>query len=103
MQFQKIKKSNTNTINGMQKKEMELRHNGACYHVNPQGLSWDDVNYYLVWYDSDAEKIKHYRVDKMLHIRLSGEKREGKEFFNKLDMADYARKALECSGEKNRR
>ena len=36
----------------------------------------------------------------MLHIRLSSEKREGKEFFNKLDMADYARKALECSGEK---
>ena len=65
------------------KKEMELRHNGAWYHISPWGLSWDDENYYLVGYDSDAEKIKHYRVDKMLHIRLSSENREGKEFFNK--------------------
>ena len=60
------------------KKEMELRHNGAWYHISPWGLSWDDENYYLVGYDSDAEKIKHYRVDKMLHIRFSSENREGK-------------------------
>ena len=76
------------------KKEMELRHNGAWYHISPWGLSWDDENYYLVGYDSDAEKIKHYRVDKMLHIRFSSENREGKEFFNKLDMADYAKKSF---------
>ena len=29
--------------------------------------------------------IKHYRVDKMLHIRMSDEPREGKEHFRKLD------------------
>ena len=50
------------------KKEMELRHNGAFYHISPWGLSWDDENYYMVGYDSDAQIIKHYRVDKMLHI-----------------------------------
>ena len=82
------------------KKEMELRHNGAWYHISPWGLSWDDENYYLVGYDSDAEKIKHYRVDKMLHIRLSSEKREGKEFFHKLDMADYAKKSFGMFGGK---
>lgn len=82
------------------KKEMELRHNGAWYHISPWGLSWDDENYYLVGYDSDAEKIKHYRVDKMLHIRLSSENREGKEFFNKLDMADYAKKSFGMFGGK---
>lgn len=60
------------------KKEMELRHDGAWYHISPWGLSWDDENYYLVGYDSDAEQIKHYRVDKMLHIKLSGESREEK-------------------------
>ena len=70
------------------KKEMELRHNGAWYHISPWGLSWDD------------EKIKHYRVDKMLHIRLSSENREGKEFFNKLDMADYAKKSFGMFGGK---
>ena len=82
------------------KKEMELRHNGAWYHISPWGLSWDNENYYLVGYDSDAEKIKHYRVDKMLHIRFSSENREGKEFFNKLDMADYAKKSFGMFGGK---
>lgn len=33
------------------KKEMELRHNGAWYHISPWGLSWDDENYYLIGYD----------------------------------------------------
>ena len=35
------------------KKEMELRHNGAYYHISPWGLSWDDENYYLIAYDSN--------------------------------------------------
>ena len=80
------------------KKEPELRHNGAYYHISPWGLSWDDANYYLVGYDSEAEKIKHYRVDKMLHIRMSDEKREGKEHFKKLDMAEYTRKSFGMFG-----
>ena len=76
------------------KKEMELRHNGAWYHISPWGLSWDDENYYLVGYDTDAGMIKHYRVDKMLRIKISDESREGKEHFKKLDMADYAKKSF---------
>ena len=49
------------------KKEMELRHGGAWYHISPWGLSWDDENYYMIGYDTEAQLIKHYRVDKMLH------------------------------------
>lgn len=79
---------------------MELRHDGAWYHISPWGLSWDDENYYLVGYDSDAGKIKHYRVDKMLHIELSNENREGKDYFKKLDMADYAKKSFGMFGGK---
>ena len=60
------------------KKEMELRHNGAVYHISPWGLSWDDENYYLIGYDSDAETIKHYRVDKMIHIEMSDENEKEK-------------------------
>ena len=51
------------------KKEMELRHDGKYYHISPWGLSWDDENYYLVGFDSEAGIIKHYRVDKMLHMK----------------------------------
>ena len=82
------------------KKEMELRHNGAWYHISPWRLSWDDENYYLVGYDTDAGMIKHYRVDKMLHIKISDESREGKEHFKKLDMADYAKKSFGMFGGK---
>lgn len=80
------------------KKEMELRHNGAWYHISPWGLSWDDENYYLVGFDSEAGLIKHFRVDKMLRIALSNENREGREHFKKLDMADYARKSFGMFG-----
>ena len=83
-----------------EKKEMKLRHGGKYYHISPWGLSWEGQNYYLVGYDSEAEKIKHYRVDKMLHIQVSEEKREGEQHFQQLDMADYAKKSFGMYGGK---
>ncbi len=80
------------------KKEMELRRGGAYYHISPWGLSWDDENYYLIGYDSEAQMIKHYRVDKMLRICMLAETREGKEYFKKLDMADYTKKSFGMFG-----
>ena len=82
------------------KKEMELRHNGGWYHISPWGLLWENENYYLVGYDDKAAKIKHYRVDKMLHIKTSEEVREGKEHFQKLDLAAYAKKSFGMFGGK---
>ena len=82
------------------KKEMELRHDGAFYHISPWGLSWDHENYYLVGYDSVEEKIKYYRVDKMLKVQMMEEEREGKEHFKKLDMAEYTRKSFSMFGGK---
>lgn len=74
------------------KKQPELRKGGARYVISPWGLSWDDENYYLVGYDSDADMIKHYRVDKMLHIKVENTKREGRYKFKEVDMAAYAKK-----------
>ena len=42
------------------KKEMELRHGGAWYHISPWGLSWDDENYYMIGFDSEAQKIRSW-------------------------------------------
>lgn len=84
------------------KKEMELRHNGAWYHVSPWGLSWDNENYYLVGYDAGVQQIRHYRVDKMLHIQMSEEDREGKEYLSRLNMADYTRKSFGMFGGRER-
>lgn len=81
-------------------KKMELRHNGAVYEVSPWSLSWDDENYYLIAYDNGEEKIKHFRVDKMLNIQSNGETREGKQAFKSFDMAAYSRKMFGMYGGK---
>lgn len=73
-------------------KKMVLRKGGDLYEVSPWALSWDDENYYLIAYDSMEEKIKHFRVDKMLHICITDKRREGKEHFKQFDMGRYAKK-----------
>ena len=72
-------------------KEMVLRKDGAWYHVSPWGLMWDDENYYLVGYDTEDGKIKHYRVDKMWRISVVDMKREGKEEFKAFNMPRYTK------------
>ena len=73
-------------------KQQILRKGGALYKVSPWALSWDDENYYLVAFDSDENKIKHFRVDKMLHIELTRERRKGARLFRSFDMGAYAKK-----------
>jgi predicted DNA-binding transcriptional regulator YafY len=72
-------------------KEMILRKDGAWYQVSPWALMWDDENYYLVAYDATDGKIKHYRVDKMLSISVTKEKRLGQEQFKRFDMPRYTK------------
>lgn len=79
-------------------KEKQLRHDGKLYQVSPWALTWDDENYYLIAYESESEKIKHYRVDKMLKIRVMQEKREGAENFRNFDMALYSKKTFSMFG-----
>lgn len=75
-------------------KEMQLRRGGKFYEVSPWLLTWDDENYYLIAFDSESGIIKHYRVDKMLKIRLSVENREGEDAFENFDIAAYSRKTF---------
>lgn len=72
-------------------KEMELRRDGAWYQVSPWSLMWDDENYYLVAYDAEDHKIKHYRVDKMLQISVTDTRREGKEAYRGFDVPRYTK------------
>lgn len=80
------------------KKETELRKSGQFYEISPWALSWDDENYYMIGYDSEAKKIKHYRVDKMLKSTCIDEAREGKELFDSFDVAAYTRKSFGMYG-----
>lgn len=75
-------------------KERQYRRNGAFYVVSPFAMTWDDENYYMVAYDSEAGMIKHYRVDKMEKISVLEEERDGQEAYEALDMAVYARKTF---------
>jgi predicted DNA-binding transcriptional regulator YafY len=76
------------------KKEMQLRRDGAYYEVSPWLLTWDNENYYLVAYDEDAEKMKYFRVDKMLHIERTDKPRLGKEAFEDLDVAAFSKRTF---------
>ena len=79
-------------------KQQHLRHGGALYTLSPWALTWDNENYYLVAYDSTRGTIRHYRVDRMLHIKQTDTLREGEEAFRNLDMAVYNRQAFGMFG-----
>lgn len=76
------------------KKERHYRKDGEYYVVSPFAMSWDDENYYLVAFDSEAGIIKHYRVDKMTDIATTDEDCDGTEAYKALDMAIYAKKVF---------
>ena len=84
-------------------KERVLRHNGEAYNVSPFALNWDDENYYLIAFDHKDEIIKHYRVDKMLEIRITDCVRRGKEEFGNADVSMYSRKVFSMFGGKSTR
>ena len=79
-------------------KETRVRKNGAFYEISPWALNWDDENYYLIGYDDEAKMIKHYRVDKIVKLEVTEEKREGKEYFNKFDTGSYAKRTFGMYG-----
>ncbi len=72
-------------------KKLVPRHEGDWYFVSPWALTWDDENYYMIAFDDREQKIKHYRVDKMMHISVVEERRAGKEEFKNFDMAEYSK------------
>ena len=74
------------------------RKNGEAYRVSPWALCWDDENYYLIAYDSEAEIIKHYRVDKMERIRLLKDERDGSELYKGFNPARYAKSVFSMFG-----
>ena len=76
------------------KKEREFRKNGEAYEVSPFAMFWDDENYYLIAYDTSAQMIKHYRIDKMTGISITQEIREGKEAFEQIDLSSYSKKVF---------
>lgn len=87
------------TDNISQKIVKKRRNDGNRYVVSPWALCWDDENYYLIAFDSNAQKIKHYRIDKMESVEiLHKEKRDGKKYFDKFDTAVYSKQVFGMYG-----
>ena len=74
------------------RKEKVFRREGGLYAVSPYGLIWNSENYYLVAYDGGSGQMRHYRVDKMDRIALTGQPRQGEERFPDFDLAAYGQK-----------
>lgn len=80
-------------------KELVPRKNGKIYRISPWALTCKDENYYLIAHDEQSNTIKHFRVDKMGHIKvLAGVARQGGELFEKFDIAAYANKTFSMFG-----
>ncbi len=73
---------------------LEPKKNGAYYTLSPWVLTWDDENYYLIARDDDSDQIRHYRVDKMLGIEITDERRTGKEQFKNFDIAAFSKRTF---------
>ena len=83
------------TIHKEMKKKKEEK-----YHVSPWALMWDDENYYLVGFDAQDQKIKHYRVDKMEYIEIMQQSRQGKDQFKKFRLPNYTKSLFGMFGGK---
>ena len=75
-------------------KKLELKRAGELYRISPWALVWSNENYYMIGFDSETSKIKHYRVDKMLDISVMDEGRDGNEHFEHFNPASYTRKNI---------
>ena len=72
------------------KKQLVPRPNGnKC--VSPWALIWREENYYLAAYDSEDRVIKHYRVDKMASISMTGQPRYMDAQTRELDLTEYGK------------
>lgn len=74
--------------------EIAERRKGAAYVVSPYKLLINDGNYYLLAYDSEAEEMRTYRVDRMKEVSLTGLPRDGEDEFHALNLESYTQRVF---------
>lgn len=74
--------------------------NGKSYAVSPWQLAWENGCYYLIAYQDYAPPggIRHYRVDRMSHVKLLPDARRGKEQAAAFDLPAYLKKHFNMYG-----
>lgn len=79
-------------------KKLEYIKGGNLICVSPFAVSLTNENYYLVAYEKYTNILKHYRIDKMSSIKLTADRREGKDIYKSFDIVDYTRKTFSMFG-----
>jgi len=70
------------------------RRGGSLYKVSPYKLLIDEGNYYLRAFDDRSQSMRTYRVDRMKNVSLTGEPRDGEEFYDEADMKTFPRRVF---------
>ena len=83
-----------------EKKEIRLKNNGFPYLVSPWWLVVSNEKYYLVAYDHMNKKLKHFRIDKIISLKIMPERREGYSFVKDINPVIYAKKMFGMFGGK---
>lgn len=75
-------------------KNKKYHNGGSFYSVNPLALMWSDDRYYLVTFDDETKKTRHFRVDKMESVSLSDEpiSESARAYLASFDAAEYAKR-----------
>lgn len=74
---------------------------GNQYIVSPYALLWNNGNYYLYAYDSEKQKFRYFRVDRMERISHPlPYHREGKEKYRAKDITTQKAKVFDMYGGK---
>lgn len=68
------------------------------YLVSPYALMINDGNYYLLAFDDKSQAVRTYRVDRMAHVQLTGEVRDGEDVFAKINIKEYSRSVFNMMG-----
>ena len=74
------------------RRQKVLRREGRRYTVSPYGLIWNSEFYYLVAFDHVNRDMRHYRVDKMTELVVTGLPREGSDLYPDFQLAQYGQK-----------
>lgn len=75
-------------------KQRKYHNNRQPIKATPLGLHYDSEKYYLIAHDTNAKKIKHYRVDKMCNVELSKLKCENSEYLKQFDIVAYVNSTI---------
>lgn len=81
--------------------EKRYSKSGEQYIVSPYALLWNNGNYYLYAYDSEKQKFRYFRVDRM--ERISNPlpyHRDGKEQYSEKNITTHKAKVFDMYGGK---